>query len=154
MTKVVFNIPGIISGLGLNEGGDVHRFFNLELIKASDKHVPMQDGYLKNSAKVEPDNLGISYTGAQARMLYFGFIMVDPLTGRAGFLTDDGWKSRRGTGYKVPAWQSTIRQGSGLPMHFDFSGSPTRGSFWVHRAWELNKDQIINAVQAYMSKGS
>ena len=35
----------------------------------------------------------------------------------------------------------------------NFQGSPIRGTRWVERAWSVNRDEIINAMQSALDRG-
>lgn len=69
--KFDFDIPKALSSVGMGVGGKAQLFFNNELIRVSDPFVPMDTGILKNSSRVEPNNLGISYNTPYARRWYF-----------------------------------------------------------------------------------
>lgn len=62
--------------------------------KDMDRYVPMRTGSLKGHART----IGryVVYPGPYARYLYNGVVWVDPVTKASGFLTKDGWKSRKG----------------------------------------------------------
>lgn len=57
-------------------------------------YVPKMSGRLVNSAQVIGKT--IVWTSPYARSMYWGRKMVDPDTKIAGFMTKDGWRSRRG----------------------------------------------------------
>lgn len=68
------------------------------VITDTDPFVPMESGYLKNSVH---DSLGdgkprIIYEGPYAHYLYTGYVMEDPELKCAGFITNKGWRSRKG----------------------------------------------------------
>lgn len=69
--KVDFNVQSMLSSVGLVQGSKLQTAFNNELIRVSDPFVPMDSGILKNSARIESDNLGISYDTPYARRWYF-----------------------------------------------------------------------------------
>lgn len=71
-----------------------------EVMKDTDKFVPMLTGTLKNSARVEGKN--IVYPGPYAHYQYEGIVYVDPKTGAAGIPTATGFFSRPGV-TKVPS---------------------------------------------------
>ena len=56
--------------------------------------VPFRTGSLNERTRVVGNS--IIYPGPYARSLYNGKVWVDPKINAAGFLTDDGWKSRVG----------------------------------------------------------
>ena len=55
---------------------------------------------MQDTAKIRPWE--IEYTAPYSAYQYYGEVYVDPKTGAAGFLTDEGWKSRKGI-KKIPS---------------------------------------------------
>lgn len=66
----------------------------VRISKDTEPFVPFLTGSLSERTRVV-ENMVI-YPGPYARFLYRGKVWVDPKTKAAGFLTDDGWKSRYG----------------------------------------------------------
>lgn len=66
----------------------------VRVMKDTSPFVPFLNGSLDQRTRV--DGNAIIYPGPYARFLYRGKVWVDPVTHAAGFLTDDGWKSRYG----------------------------------------------------------
>lgn len=62
--------------------------------KDTSPFVPFLTGSLDNRTQV--DGNYIIYPGPYAHYLYYGKVWVDPVTHAAGFMTEDGWKSRYG----------------------------------------------------------
>lgn len=65
-----------------------------EVAKDTAKFVPFRNGRLSNGVQIHGGT--IVYPGPYAHYLYEGVVYVDPVTHAAGFLTKDGWKSRKG----------------------------------------------------------
>lgn len=65
-----------------------------EVAKDTAKFVPFRSGRLSNGVQINGGS--IVYPGPYAHYLYEGVVYVDPVTHAAGFLTEDGWKSRYG----------------------------------------------------------
>lgn len=65
----------------------------------TDQFVPARNRVLANGTRVI-GNL-VVYPGPYARYLYYGKVWIDPKINAAGFLTDEGWFSRKGS-RKVP----------------------------------------------------
>lgn len=72
----------------------------VEAAKDTEKFVPMLNGGLREGTRVSDNK--IIYPPPYAHYHYVGIVYVDPKTGAAGFLTDDGWKSRKGI-KKIPS---------------------------------------------------
>jgi hypothetical protein len=65
----------------------------------TDQFVPARNRVLADGTRVI-GNL-VVYPGPYARYLYYGKVWIDPKINAAGFLTDEGWFSRKGS-RKVP----------------------------------------------------
>lgn len=134
---VAVNMPDaakLLKKRGLDPGGRVQQLFTSEVAKRSDPYVPMQQGILKNTAIIEADR--IIYNTPYARNMYYGKVMVDPVTGAAGFLTKDGWRSRKGVKKIVS------------DREYNYHGAPMRGKLWDKRMWADKKRVIVNNVAA------
>lgn len=77
-----------------------------------------------------------------ARMLYHGKVMVDPKTGAAGFLTANGWRSRKG-GPKVV---------SSRPIQYNRTKNPQAGPFWDRRLIAAEGAQMAAELQEYVRR--
>ena len=134
---VVTNIDDVGKMLrkrGLEPNGRVQKYFTVRCAAEMDRYVPFQSGMLKNTRTIGSDS--VKYNSPHARMMYYGKVMVDPKTGAAGFLTAEGWRSRKG----VKKIVST--------RDFNYNGAPLRGKLWDIRMWATNKQKIISGVAA------
>ena len=66
----------------------------LQIREDTRPYVPARNFVLDTTTRVD-GNL-IIYQQPYAHYLYQGVVWVDPVTKAAGFLTEDGWKSRKG----------------------------------------------------------
>lgn len=106
-----------------------------------DRFTPQRSGHLINTVWIEPWQIyyGVPY----AAYMYYGEVYVDPVTGASGFLTDEGWKSRKGV-KKVP---------SGRTFTYNKSMSKNATDHWdivAAQSGELNKlyRTLNNALQS------
>jgi len=116
------NAPKIISKLGLNAGGKAQLFFTNELMRISDPYVPFKQGALKNSARIVEQGTAIEYNTPYARYQWYGKVMV-------------------GSKPKVVTDRDLVYRGGAL-----------RGKMWVARAFNDNKQMIIDMVERSMKK--
>lgn len=116
------NAPKIISKLGLNAGGKTQLFFTNELMRISDPYVPFKQGALKNSARIVDEGTAIQYNTPYARYQWYGKVMI-------------------GSKPKVVTDRDLVYRGGAL-----------RGKMWVARAFNDNKQMIIDAVERSMRK--
>ena len=121
---------------GLGPGGRVQQEFTRQVYKHCQAYVPYQQVILAHGPAnvVAPDH--IIYNVPYARNMYYGKVMVDPVTGAAGFLTKDGWRSRKGVKKIVS------------DREYNYHGAPMRGKFWDKRMWADKKRVIVNNVAA------
>lgn len=117
---------------GLEKNGRTQKLLTAECARYMDKYVPMDTGILKNTRIIGTNS--VTYNTPYARMMYYGKVMVDPKTGAAGFLTDKGWRSRKG----VEKIESS--------REFDYRGAPQRGKLWDEKMWRNHSTAILNAV--------
>lgn len=69
-----------------------------QVLNDCNEHCPEDQHILVNSSISHSilDKGLLVWSTPYARMLYYGIVMVDPQTGIAGFMTENGWKSRKG----------------------------------------------------------
>lgn len=122
----------------LQPGGKVMRMVTVECARHMDKYVPMNTGVLKNTRIIDKNT--VTYNVPYARAMYYGKVMVDPATRAAGFLTDQGWRSRKGV-RKVAS-----------NREYQYQYAPARGKLWDRRMWKRHKLDVL-AVAARISGG-
>ncbi|MCD7894591.1 MAG: minor capsid protein [Erysipelotrichaceae bacterium] len=122
---------------GLTPGGSAQKFFTNELLRVSDKYTPMEVGVLKNSATIALDGTFIQYNTPYARYHWYGKLMVDQNTG-SSYAPKDTQKvlTTKDMTYYEP--------GSSVP-------SPLRGSYWVQRAYNDNKDTLLDSLEKFIN---
>lgn len=138
-----FNAQEAIKALGLEKGGRVQQAIDSEILRVCDPYIPKDEGNLIESG-IENTKIGsgeIAWPGPYAHYLYEGIVYVDPVTKCAGFLTDEGWKSRKGV-TKVPSERKLQYQGESI-----------RGDHWFDRAMQDGGlEQVEKAAQEAVSK--
>lgn len=116
-----FNVKDCIKNLGLDEGGMVQQVVTNEVITLSEPYVPLAEGDLAASVRIENGTdavWGLPY----AHYMWGGIVYEDPLLHCAGFQVEDGgWRSRKGV-QKVP----TNRK-------LEYQNGSLRGPQWVSR---------------------
>ena len=68
--------------------------------------------------------------------------MVDPETGMAGFLTPNGWRSRRGA----------AKVSSSRDLQYDKTRNPWAGPFWDRRLTAAEGRQMAAELQDYLRR--
>lgn len=118
-------VKQIMARLGIDARGEVQRFHTANVLRRIQKYMPYRSGATIHLmvAQSSVDDPFIHVDVPYARMLYYGKVMVDPKTGAAGFLTPNGWRSRRGVRKVV----------SGRDIQYDKTKNPQAGPFWDRR---------------------
>lgn len=131
-------VDQMLKDLGLTPDGDVQ----MQLTRMVDKHLtdymPYLTGTMATKEKHIISSTEIEVVAPQAKMLYYGVVMVDPVTGAAGFLTPNGWRSRK----NVPKVKSN--------RTFHYSNG--RGPFWNRRMMAERGDVIVADLQEYIKR--
>lgn len=118
--------------------GETQRFFTSELMRLSDNYTPFRNGPLKNTVRMSLDGTAIIYNVPYARYMWYGRLMVDPITGKGAFF-------KEGYGF----WSRPDTQKVLTDRPLNYQGSPLRGSHWAERCYNDNKDYFESAVVNY-----
>ena len=89
----------IIRRKGLGADGAVQRFHTQNVLRRITKYMPFTTGA---TIKLTQNQTVISRPeivtrAPHAKYIFFGKVMIDPQINAAGFLTSEGWRSRRGS---------------------------------------------------------
>lgn len=109
---------------GLEPDGRVQRMFTARCAAEMDPYVPMRQGTLKNTRRIEADS--VTYLGPYARFHYHGKVMVGVLSRSA---------------YAKPGERKEV-----IDKDLQHHGAPKRGPFWDRRMWQEKKNKIIADV--------
>lgn len=100
--RVKMDLPSaskIIRDMGLAADGRVQMFHTQNVLRRIKKYMPYVTGGLYKLTVVQTDirKPEIVTEAPQARYLFKGKVMIDPKINAAGFLTPEGWRSRKGS---------------------------------------------------------
>lgn len=142
--KCDFNLDDCIKALGLEEKGRVQQVVTNEVLRLSENYIPLDEGGLKKSGKIENDT-DIVWGGESAlyaRYMWNGIVYEDPELHCAGFqVADGGWRSRKDV-KKIP----TKRK-------LEYQNGPPRGSHWVERMLQNGgREEIEKAARKAVNK--
>lgn len=92
------SVAKILKDKGLNETGDVQQFHTANVLRRIVKYMPYLSGMLikLTIAQTVIRRPEIVTDAPEAQYLFRGKVMVDPRNGAAGFMTPEGWRSRKG----------------------------------------------------------
>lgn len=135
----------VLKDHGLNASGDVQMFHTQNVLRRIQKYMPYRSGYMikRMIAATDIRKPQIVVPGPEARMLYHGKVMVDPKTGAAGFLTEDGWKSRRGVPKVV----------SNRDIQYTKTKNPEAGPYYDRRLVAAELPVMREELQSYIKRG-
>lgn len=143
MYRVKINIDpeAILLAHGLNDGGDVQRFFTENVNRRITKYMPYRSGALSGKLKRVTGPSEISITAPYARYQYFGKVMIDPAINAAGFLTkDDTWRSRKGA----------VKVLTERDLKYDTAKNAQAGPFWDRRMMAAEGKALLEDLKGYI----
>lgn len=134
-------VSEIITTLGIEEGGEAHKFFTHTCRIHMDKYVPMANGDLAiNNVREETDR--IIYASPYAHYMYEGKVMGPniPII-ENGIVV--GWFSPKGK----------PKHYTGADIKYSTSQHSYAGKHWDKRMWSAEKDTVEKEVQDYVQRG-
>lgn len=135
MSKFVLNESKVKNRLA-NQTKQAKKILKNEIVKDTEKFVPMRSGFLKNSImrSIQSNDDFIIYNTPYARFLYYGYVMIGKITKRP-------WARRGETKIKT---DKKIQYGK---VH------PLACSHWFERSKALNKDKWIKLAKKVYRNG-
>ena len=131
------NASKIVRDLGLSGDGRVQMFHTQNVLRRIKKYMPYLSGGLYKLTVVQTDirKPEIVTDAPQAKYLFIGKVMIDPKINAAGFMTPEGWRSRKNS-IKVltsrnlkytktknpmagPRWDKSLKANEGKAMAAD-----------------------------------
>lgn len=113
--------------------------------KDTSDYVPFLTGSLDTKTRVEGSH--IIYPGPYAHYLYQGKVWVDPVTHAAGFMTEDGWKSRYGVKKIETDRDLVFKKGS------HGHGHSKAQSHWFEASKAQNLDKWVRVADKAVKSG-
>lgn len=129
------NVSAILYNRGMGKSTDLQKHIAAKVRLLCDPYVPKQDGPLKNTAQITQDGSAIVYNQPYAHYQYLGLVMGPNV------LTEKGWRSMAGKGEKYY---------TGADIQYD--GAPMRGPHWEKRMMADHREDIEEAVAAYLRR--
>ena len=137
-------VQSIMNCLGVTAKGDVQKYHTANVRRRIWRYMPYRSGTTIKLMIVQSpvDEPFIHVNVPFARMLYYGKVMVDPVTHAAGFLTANGWRSRKGVA-KVE---------SSREIQYDKTKNPRAGPFWDKALMAAEGAQMAAELQDYVNR--
>ena len=137
-------VQSIMDRLGVTAKGDVQQFHTANVRRRIQRYMPFRSGATIKTMVIQSpvDEPFINVIGDHAHYIYEGKVWVDPVTHAAGFLTANGWRSR-----KDVAKVKTDRD-----LDYDKSKNPEAGPHWDRHLVAAEGKQMQAELQAYVDR--
>lgn len=145
--KITLQLPTakqLIKRKGFDPSGHVQQFHTQNVLKRIKRYMPFKTGttYKITVAQTDIRKPEIVTDVPYGQVLFRGKVMVDPRTGAAGFMTPEGWRSRKGC-KKV----ATNRN-----LQYTRTKNPQAGPHW-DRTLSANEGRAMAAdLQRYINR--
>ena len=134
----------LIRKKGLDPHGDVQMFHTQNVLRRIKKYMPFVSGatYKITVAQTVISRPEIVTDTPYAKYLFYGKVMVDPKINAAGFMTPEGWRSRKGC----------VKVLTGRNLTYNRSKNPAAGPRW-DRALSVAEGPAMAAdIERYMKQ--
>lgn len=138
------SVQKILKDKGLDPGGDVQRFHTANVLRRIVKYMPFLSGMLikLTIAQTVISRPEIVTDAPEAQYLFRGKVMVDPRTRAAGFMTPEGWRSRKGC--------TKVR--TGRDLRYTKIKNPRAGPRWDIALSTREGKAMAQEVQRYIER--
>ncbi len=134
----------IIRSKGLDQAGDVQQFHTANVLRRIKRYMPFLTGatYKITAIQTVIRRPEIVTDTPYAKYLFFGKVMIDPKINAAGFLTPEGWRSRKGS-VKVLTSRS---------LQYTRTKNPKAGARWDRTLSAAEGPQMRADLQRYINR--
>ena len=147
--KVKLDLPDankIIRSKGLGADGSVQQFHTQNVLRRIKRYMPFRSGatYKITVAQTDIRKPEIVTDTPYAKYLFHGKVMIDPKINAAGFMTPEGWRSRKGC----------VKVRTDRDLKYFRGKNPQAGPRW-DRALSANEGKALAAdLQNYINRRS
>ena len=137
-------VQKIMDGLGVTARGDVQKFHTANVRRRIQKYMPYRSGAMIKLMIVQSpaDEPFINVDAPYAHYQYKGKIWEDLKLHAAGFLTKNGWRSRKG----VPKVETD------RDIEYDKTKNPQAGPNWDRRLIAAEGKAMQHDLQEYVNR--
>lgn len=134
----------IIKDKGLAPDGDAQAFHTQNVLRRIKKYMPFVSGSLYKMTQIQTDirKPEIVTDAPQAQYLFYGKVMVDPKLRVAGFMTPEGWRSRKGV----------VKVLTGRDLEYTKTKNPMAGPRWDRALSAAEGRAMAEDLQRYMDR--
>lgn len=145
--KVKLRLPSasqLIRSKGLAGDGDVQRFHTKNVLQRIKRYMPYVSGATYKLTVVQTDinKPEIVTDTPYAQYIFRGKKMIDPQINASGFLTPEGWRSRRGS----------VKVLTGENLNYNRSKNPAAGPRWDKAVVAAEGDAMVSDLQRYINR--
>lgn len=138
------SVDRILKDKGMDPAGDAQRFHTANVLRRIKRYMPFKTGmtYKVTVAQTDISKPEIVTDVPYGQYLYHGKAMADSRTGKAGFMTPEGWRTRKGS-KKV----ATSRN-----LQYTRTKNPLAGPYW-DRTLSANEGKAMAAdLQRFINR--
>ena len=134
----------LVQRKGLAANGHVQMFHTQNVLKRIKRYMPFRTGatYKITVAQTNISKPEIVTDVPYGKYLYYGKVMIDPTIGAAGFLTPEGWRSRK----------NSIKVLTGRDLQYTRTKNPQAGPFWDRTLSACEGKAMAADLQRYMNR--
>lgn len=134
----------IIRDKGLDPGGDAQAFHTMNVLRRIKKFMPFLSGALYKMTQIQTDirKPEIVTDAPQAEFLFEGKVMIDPKINAAGFMTSEGWRSRKGS----------IKVVTSRNLEYTKVKNPAAGPHWDRALSAAEGAALVADLQRFMNR--
>lgn len=134
----------IVKDKGLDKTGDVQMFHTQNVLKRIKRYMPFRTGatYKITVAQTNIAKPEIVTDVPYGKYLYYGKVMIDPKLGVAGFMTPEGWRSRK----------KCVKVLTGRDLQYTRTKNPRAGSYWDRTLSAYEGKAMAADLQRYMNR--
>lgn len=140
------SINKILQDKGLGANGSAQAFHTNNVMQRMVKYMPYLTGATIKImiAQTNVNNPYITIDVPYAKFLYYGKLMIDLQLNAAGFLTEEGWRSRKGVN-KVKSERD---------ITYTKTKHPLAGPYWDKRLWQAEGKALTGKLQEFIRRGA
>lgn len=134
----------IIRNKGLAPDGDAQAFHTQNVLRRIKRYMPFLSGALYKITQIQTNirKPEIVTDAPQAKYLFYGKVMVDPKTNAAGFMTSEGWRSRKGC----------VKVLTSRNLNYTKTKNPAAGPRWDKALSAAEGKAMAADLQRYMNR--
>ena len=137
-------VQEIIRAKGVDKAGDVQQFHTANVLRRIKKYMPFVSGatYKITAVQTVISKPEIVTDTPYAKYLFYGKKMIDPRINASGFLTPEGWRSRKGS-VKVLTSEN---------LNYNRTKNPAAGPRWDRSLSAAEGKAMAADLQRYINR--